>query len=542
MGSGANVLIIGIGGTGTKIVRNMLQGWKETGGKPKHIAAVIIDAHDGPPEGGVRSDWFYSGSTRINYPHAYSEHASNSRSRVSTWWPSRVQPAALVSFKDGCGALRANGRFYSLHFADRIKKAVLAAMDSLSHARQLDDRAPTSPMNWEAYICMSLGNGTGAGNLFPVAAIVRHLLLERGATTPVVTGVVVPASVTKAGNSGMLSQHVAAAGVASLIEIQYECARKGDASKLRPTSAYEHVGFVDGNYEVFRPWRGSPAASEAMTAKPYDQVLILDQFNTSGVRHDYPGILSAAAEALRALLGGADPDCRIMDLGTRTEGKPFGSIGVMAYATPTRELAAWCSARQALLALAEAQRTEFDVTRASDLDLLSDRHGTHALGRPVLEKAATSADAVALSVDFFVDHVLEVREEGADDIFGRFDTAVQELEQTFEAGARAAVDCADMKERAEKLSSMLGMLKRAETECAKFQRVMDQEFTRLPAGKATGYAQDHEGAGLQWLIEARALSFVEKGQFGLGATWLTALGASVERQQQCSDQANQGRG
>ena len=534
MASAANILIIGVGGTGTRIVRNMLQGWKENGGKPKHIAAVVIDAHDGPPEGGVRSDWFHGGSSRINYAKAHSDHLLQPRSKLGAWWPSRIHPISGVSFHNGCGAMRANGRFFSFHFADRIRDAVLRAMDSLSHARALGDRAPASPMNWEAYICMSLGNGTGAGNLLPVSAIVRHLLLERGATTPIVTGVVVPASVTKAGNSGMLSQHVAAAGVGSLIELQYECSRKSTSARHKPNTPYEHIGVVAGNYEAFRPWHGSPPNSpEALTAKPYDQILILDQFNTSGVRHDYEGILSAAAEALRALLGGSDPTCRIMDLGTRTEGKPFGSIGVMAYAAPTRALAAWCAARQSLHTLAEARRTSFLLDRAGDLEVLDDRSGSRTLGRPALQKCGSSEEAVALSVDFFVDHVLDVREEGdSNDVFNRFTEAVTALEGTFEAAARSAAECKDMKERTGKLSGLLGSIKRAETECTKFERQLELEFAREPAGKPTRYGDDHEGAGTRWLVEARALLFIERGQFGLASTWLSALAASIDRQRQ----------
>ena len=528
MASRSNVLIIGVGGTGTKIIRNMLDGWMNTGGKPRHIAAVIIDAHDGTPEGGQRSDWFFSGSTRIHYPNAHNQHLGNPKSRLERWWPDRVHPSMGVGFHEGCGALRANGRFYSLHYADRIKSAVIAAMDSLSHARNLEDRAPDSAVNWEAYVCMSLGNGTGAGNLIPVAAIVRHLLLDRGAVTPRVTAVVVPASVTKVGNRGMLAHHVAAAGIAALVELQYECSRK--TAGHRPTTPYEHVGFVDGNYEIFRPWRGNASSEVALTTGPYDQILLLDQFNTSGIRHDYAGILTAAAEALRALLGGADPEHRLMDYGTRTEGKPFGSLGVMAYATPTRELASWCAAQQALLTLDEAQRAEFDVKLASDLELLDDRVGLHQLGRPTLQKAKDSAEAVALSVDFFVDHVLEIREKGADDLFNRFEAAVAQLKTKFDIAAQAAVACTALKERADKLSALLGVLEQTDKECAKFESMMDSDFTRPPVGNPQSYGEDHEAAGTRWLLEAKALLFVDKGLFGLGATWLHALGESVERQ------------
>jgi hypothetical protein len=522
MGSAANVLLVGVGGTGTKIVRNMLESWDRDGGHPRHIAVAIIDAHDGPPEGGTRPDWVYSGSSRIDFQRVYADHASKPASGLKNWWPSRVQVNPVVGFHHGCGATRANGRFFAFHYAERIQRTITQAMNRLSSARHLRDAAPTEAVNWEAYICCSAGNGTGAGNLLPMAALVRHALLERGATGPRVHAVIVPASVTKGGQSGMLSAHVAAAGVASLLELQFEANRKSQ-SLARPDRPYIHRGNIGGNYEDFRPYRDCPDNSPAaLAALPYDSVYILDQFNSAGVKHEYPEIITAGAEALRALLGGTDQDNRLMDLEVRagTEGRNFGSMGVMAFSAPTDKLATWCTGKQVQAALGDARRTTFDLGRAADVDLLVERVGSDALD---LGRVKKPDEAVAASVEFFVDHVIRAREAGANDLFDRFKESFDQLSATFKAKLAKARDTVDVKERVVAYGEVSGAFDATRQEVAKFEAMLVRDFESLPDPEVIRYAQGRDGAGAKWLIEARALSFLEQGKPGLGATWFRAL-------------------
>jgi hypothetical protein len=531
MGSAANVLLVGVGGTGTKIVKNMLEGWERDGGLPRHVTAAIIDAHDGQPEGGIRRDWVYSGSRRIDFQREWALHHARSDSGLSSWWPSRVQQNARVGFHDGCGATRANGRFFSFHYADRIKDTIVAAMDRLSSARFLGDASPNQPLNWEAYICLSLGNGTGAGNMLPIAAMVRHLLLERGAIAPRVSGVVVPGSVTKAGQGGMLSAHVAASGVAALLELQYEANRKS-GSLDQPTEPYVHVGYVGGSYAEFRPFAGLSDTSEAaINALPYDNVFVLDQYNSSGVRHEYGEILTVGAEALRALLTGADQDSRIMDLEVRagTEGRNFGSLGVMAYAAPTAQLATWCAAKQVMNVLKEGSRTKFQLDHEADKDLLMERGGKAPLD---ISKARSAEEAVSASVLYFCDHVLQAREAGTNDIFERFQPAHDKLTAEFNALTKAAAEETNLKEKAGKYANMLGAMDAMRTEVAKFDAMLGREYAALPDEGITRYAQGTDQAGAQWILEARALSFLEAGKPGLGATWFAALQVCLAEQKQ----------
>ena len=529
MGSASNVLLIGVGGTGTKIVRKMLEGWKSDGGLPQNIAVAIIDAHDGTPEGGRRPEWTFMRSSKINFQKEYGNHYDKSASGLAAWWPSRVQVNSVVGFHHGCGATRANGRFFAFHYAGHIRDTIVRALDTKASSRSLKDAAPTSAINWDAFICMSAGNGTGAGNMLPVAAIVRQVLLERGSMNPRVNAVVVPASVTQTGNNGSLRSHVAAAGVAALLELQYECNRKSDG--LRPERPYSHVGYVHGQYEVFRPWYGSaPTSAEALTALPYDNVFVLDRFNMSGVSHEYDEIVTAGAEGLRALMGGADQDNRVMDLEVRagTDGRNFGSLGVMTFAAPTRELASWCAGRQGLAVLKDGARGTFDVAVRGDLDLLAERDDTAVLD---LTKCKTGDDALAASVAFFVDHALEAREIGANDMFARFDSSYKELEARFNQLAGAASATTDAKDRQDKYASLLGVLDSARAEVAKYDSLLARDFDRQPANPdAHRFADEHDGAGGRWLIEARALSFLEQGKSGLGAAWLRALRQNLDNQ------------
>jgi hypothetical protein len=527
MPSNLKTLVIAIGGTGTKIAKLLTDRWENR--PPTDVSIVVVDAHTGGPEARVPT-MAYSSSEQIDYPAEWSRLNSDGRSALSSWWPSRVLPQKLVGFDEGCGAIRANGRFFVMRHADYIVESIETGIAKLSEARRLGLDGQYAPIQWEVYVLCSLGNGTGGGAFMDVAAIAKDILLGRGFTNPLVTGVFIPGSVTRNGSRGrdqdVMENRVAASGFASLVELQYEFNRDSRYA-FRPDKPYSFIGWSGSTYREFEPARGIESQEQAATqGQPFDFAFVLDVANKRAVLNNYHDLLEAGAEALVALIGGADADSRLLDLRVLCEdGRRFCSFGSMALEAPTAQLVQYCAAKLSLQALAWAGN-ERGIKPDIDADLLVDRLPGGA------ERLDAREITLEKSADFFLDKVLNVKEGGANpeqmnDVFAQFDTVDSDLRVAFRSiqGDRglSKLERSQMVDKAHQLRSYL--LSKAQDLPRQREAQMKALWERVPGSNVRCYGdlKKLEQAGTRWLLEQRVGAFVERGAFGPLVQWLTEL-------------------
>jgi len=546
MAANTRILFVGVGGTGTKIVRSILDKWEQQLGRPpRHVTVASIDAHSGSPEGGRLRHVAFSGSEKIDYPAEHARLLEIPDSQLEDWWPQRVFPEARVGFHDGCGAKRSNGRFWAMSQAERIVGAIERALDRLTAAGSVGLTGQAGEIDWEAYVCCSLGNGTGGGAFMSVGAMVKDILKRRGVKNPKVTGVFIPGSVTRWGSGGRgeeaMQHQVAASGFASLVELQHEfyrdsAARDDELSMPKPDKPFEVKGWTNGYWHSFRPSYGIPAGSDgAIRESPFDFALILDRETADGYTNTYDALFDGAAEALKSLLGGADQDSRMLDLEIKCkEGRRFGSLGAKSLVAPTSALTAWAARRQVEQAFRHAVDERIDT--ATDLHLLADQvPGGLRLGAEQLAKLDDAGEALRASVDFFIDHVLEVKESGdSNDLFDGFEAVSASLSQDF-SRALEGLQTADRKQVSRQAEAVVSnLLKVAKGEGERFEKDLARTWGRAPSRVASyDRLEDLGEAGPQWLLEFRLAKFVDAGLPGLGVTWLDEL----ERQLQANLQS-----
>src|SRR3954453_3251468 len=120
-------IIIGVGGTGTKIIREISDRWETTKNRPRGVALAVIDARDLPPENGEITNAIFLPNKPINFGDEYAAF----RSTVEPWWPKSTAPVSWINFSDGCGAIRSYGRFFAFYYASKIRRTIEEATSSL---------------------------------------------------------------------------------------------------------------------------------------------------------------------------------------------------------------------------------------------------------------------------------------------------------------------------------------------------------------------------------------------------------------------------
>jgi hypothetical protein len=532
MASNSKILFVGVGGTGSNMVQKIIEKWERDGQRPRHVAIALLDAHSGRPQGAAsRTASTFSGSHKIDYPKEHSRYKDARDCDLADWWPSRVYPQERVGFHDGCGAIRPNGRFWTMSHADRIRSSLERAMDTLSSAGSVSLAGQTDEVQWEAYVCCSLGNGTGGGSFMAVGAMVKDLLRRRGSTNPKVVGVFIPGSVTRWGSAGRgqeaMQHQVASSGFAALIELQHEFNRDRSDGAHSPDTPYVHKGWSNGYWHESVPWYGIPAGdSQALRAKPFDTALILDRFNPNGYKNEYNELFDAGAEALKSLLGGADQDSRLLDLEIKMkEGRRFGSLGAISYVAPTQAMTDWGLAQQVLNAIKAAGNKKIELPR--DAHLLQEKvpGGAHLTVDTINEMRGADA-ALEASVDFFIDHVLEAKEkDDTNDLFDRFEPVSQGLQQEFDSAVDSLTNASQEEAVRQAEAVVSGLMRVAQGNEARFQKDLD-EYWDLKPDDPQDYSLGE--AGVKWLLEERVSRFVDAGAFGVADVWLGELDKQVK--------------
>lgn len=501
-------LIIGLGGTGTKIVRRIRKRWDDLG-EPVNAELAIIDARSEQPEEGPVEGAIFTPNPTISFPedfHSFREHTEG-------WWPEMIQPDSSIDFSNGCGAVRANGRYFAFRFARIIRQTVDAAIQNLiiKEPRNLGGNARRVVV----YLVGSLGNGTCGGAFMDIATIVRSRMAERFRTNRIY-GVFVPGSVTRLmSKEEDLGRRIGASGFASLVELQYEANRNGQ-DDFRPRQAYQFQGWADGMIRTF-----ALSAEENPRLSPIDRVFIMNGYDTAGRESDYPTLLNVAAEAIGQLVGGADANDRLLDGFVAVPADyPFGSLGALRLVVPGKHLLRYAVLAKSLEGLGAG--TSVDLERWRELLELKTLPPEPRLLLPAHDAS------IEKHVGLFLEHVLEIREREMDQVLDRFKDAEESLVKDFDEimeGVATATKPADIKNKGVEIWQFVESALGSEND----RRLEKDRKDVLLAGPGSLWLRRPRNpetptdAGIKWKIDRMVSSFVRAGAFSLLAEWLDEL-------------------
>lgn len=514
-------IIIGVGGTGTKIIREISRRWDTTGRRPPGVALAVVDARDMAPENGEIPGAIFLPNKPINFGDEFAAF----KDVVSEWWPKTVFPGPWINFSEGCGAMRPYGRFFAFYYSSKLRRTIEEATSSL--VLRGPGNVGRHGLAFSIIVVGSLGNGTGGGTMLDVATLARHHISY--ATRQITClGIFIPSSVTRAGNVGVPAKRVGASGFASLLELQYEFNRADTSADFRPTTPYKFKGWSGVDYTEFHPGQDDELST------PYDAVLLLDRRDRKGLTVDYPGLINIAAEGISMLAEGGDADSRLVDSFTMiaTGGaKRFGSLGATRVTVPGTELLQYATGVHSLSMIDTAISSDEDAWR----HLLADETPGDARKR-ILKREDAS---IATSVDFFLEHILGIKETEAktkarrqeadrtfNQLFDRFDA---DDKRTLKEFADITADLSHLKDadaiynRAAQINQFIKE-RTADLGIKRSDALTDNLWKKEPNPNP----EKPLDAGVKWLINDRVMEFVNAGAFGLLAAWLHEFNEQIE--------------
>lgn len=520
-------IIIGVGGTGTKIIREISDRWETTKNRPRGVALAVVDARDSTPENGEITNAIFLPNKPINFGDEFREF----RSTVEPWWPKSTAPVSWINFSDGCGAIRSYGRFFAFYYASKIRRTIEEATSSL--VLKAPGNVSSHGLAFSIIVVGSLGNGTGGGTMLDVATVARHQLSY---VTKQITclGIFIPGSVTRGGNTGFLAKRVAASGFASLLELQAEFNRADETSDLRLNTPYKFVGWSGVDLTEFVP------GADEEYATPYDAVLLLDRTDRRGLQVDYPTLINVAAEGISMLSEGGDADNRLVDAFTMVSAggaKRFGSLGAARITIPGDEMLDFCTAAHAQSALELARFADADGERWAHL-LADETPGDERKRRLKPEDAD-----VATSVDFFIEQVLGIKEtqkskpKGGKEFNQLFDRFAIDDERTLKEFDDITDDLTSLKDpkaivsRAYQIQSFVD--ERVNSLGHRIDALTDGETSFWAAPQNP--VKPHE-AGVKMRINRRIMEFVNAGAFGLLDGWLGEFREQIKANKESIDE------
>jgi hypothetical protein len=509
------VLVFGVGGTGTKIIKNIHSKWiREYGYLPDDIGLAVIDARK-TPEGGPIQDVVFKSNQFFDYEKEWED----SKREINNWWPYPSRPHFTVDFSDGCGATKGNGRFFLYRTIDHITETVDALFGKITaaHPQNVNDS------KYEVFIVGSLGNGTGGGTFMDIANIVKSRIVTNNNKVTCV-GIFLPGSVTKHGNNaGIIRKRVAANGFASLLEIQCEFNRRNrkNAGILVPQQGrYVFTDFNGANY-----YPGDQNVSDDVP--PIDLALVMENINRKGQQHLYPSLITIASEALFSLVSGIDSSDRGLDQVVHTpDGRMFGSFSALRVLVPKKLIFENVCSEYANKVINNMINNDSDCC-----ELLVEQDVS---GRTIIREDETS---LSKSVDVFMKDVLKIKEtdssaNGSADtnqLFDRFskdDYILEEQLVRYESEIDEAKNNEELRNSTEELVSFV----QENTEgLAKFRnKLLFEDSGSLWLRKPLDSKESIADAGTKWLIMNRVSKFVDAGAFALLKDWLCELQNLVE--------------
>ena len=554
-----NTLLIAAGGTGTTSVRNVFSAWNRAGIEaPPNVAVAVIDAHatvEPPKPGfyGLGNNPSYSGSQMVE-PSVQWGHVKD---KIANWKPDMVNAAPEAPFSNGCGAIRFNGRYWLAIQGARAQRAIARAIESVQSYGQAGSGPASGQMNWQVYICASLGNGTGAGIFMGLGAIAKDVLFRRfDAVTPQVWGVFVPGTVTKHGNKTQTKARVMSAGIASLVELQYEFNRDGAEDRFGDGSSKSTVAQAIGRpddpyaidirdietqeWQTFRPYHDDVARDDRWTGRPIDYGMILDVKNRNSIQYNYKALCESGGTALAAMIMGADAGNRLLDTRLHRQECRFGSFSSLSFMVPSGSLQKSFAAENLADAYASMVSDSVDPSDPIHRKLLSISPGSlggddrQTLTTTDIEKLKPK-EAVRTSVDTFIDHVIDAKEkDGKNDLFDRLKDDTRTFQENFRRKLKGALESESTGDKQEQLEIALGSLKRTiETAWPnKVEEALKMHLDRHPEDDVLDdlnvldnpfAGATPQNAGARYLVDVKISQFVTHGQFGLAIAWLEEL-------------------
>ncbi len=508
-------IIIGLGGTGTKVVRRIRNRWQDTG-LPSATSLAVIDARSRDPENGPIDDAVFVKNSVQPLTTQYALY----RDQVASWWPPQVTASPEIDFSDGCGAARVNGWFFASRFSEGIERTLRTAARSITAKTPHGGAVDASRFN--VYLVGSLGNGTGSGTFMAVGAMAKALLANYGVDSVKVYGIFISASVTRKDHIGnILHDRIGANGVAALLELQYEFNRGDESADLRPRAPFVFAA-TDG-VTVFRPG----ANADDMQAVPIDQVFLLDEYDRRGSSTDYHSLINMASSGIALMVEGADADSRLLDAFVhRDPSRRFGSFGAVRMRVPATEILDWAVTTRTAGAAAAAASSDEQTWRG----LLADRTLD---GKVVLppEKAT-----IRSSVQFFIQHLLRIRETGDgggneyNQLFDLFSEEDKALQKQLTGHLEGLDGLTDEKEIVGRATAVTNFVKRNTGQLAgEREQALLGERGGLWARRPRNPEEVEPGeAGTKWLLDRRVRQMAEAGAFGLLMAWLEELKKQVE--------------
>ncbi len=317
---GNPTLVVGVGGTGNQVVARL----EELVGDPagRGFAFALIDARSAP-EKPVRHARFLPVREAINLSSAWHEV----KDEIAAWWPPRLQPSGAVTYRDGCGMVRAYGRFFAVYHAPLVVRTITDGLAELARNVAPDVAADTL----DCFIVGSLTNGTGAGALHEVALLVRrHAREDRGYAQVRIVGVHLDATAIGGAEAalagGVPDRRRVANALAALLELQH-------AYDVRLQGGVPYTTRLQGADGAWFDLACEPGTS------PYDYTLLFQGTRRSGRAQGREEAIERAAEALAIWIGGADRTNRALDLFVSVDDRGrFGGMGAARLKVPDRAL------------------------------------------------------------------------------------------------------------------------------------------------------------------------------------------------------------
>jgi hypothetical protein len=364
-------LVIGLGGTGTNVVRHVKRRILQHYGDgtlaelPQMIQVLAIDSEplvNGATEQALHPDEFaylgrFDGSKLIENKQAHAPYLD--------WWKWKDDEVNLGYIHNGARQLRPVGRLCFVRnytaFRAAVKKKLARVNKLEAKARAEEDGYPTQVTQKLIFITGSICGGTGAGLLVDTARAIRDY--EHDAT--IIAILAMPSVFVEDIQSNIQQRRIRANAYAALKEIHY---LQNNSEHFKITLPYE-------DHQV-------PGTAN----KAFDQVFLVEMTDDEGIA------LSSKSNAEQAIAHFIQLTC-LSDLGktilarnVNVDKMEYSSFGVSSIVMPEQSLKSYMASRLLEETLSSLLKPSFEVVRP--VDLWSEMPG-------VLEDVANESVSVA---------------------------------------------------------------------------------------------------------------------------------------------------
>jgi hypothetical protein len=175
------ILLIGLGGSGQKIVLHLKRRFLETYGVvPPSVKMLCLDTDAAPvpmPSASGEKEYRLDPHEFIHIKVDQPEDFIKRTPHVDTWF---VKPMPAGAITAGAGAVRQNGRLGLFHhlttFLNRVGDICIQLTDADLNRKMTEAGFELSVKETEIYVCGSLAGGTGSGTFLDVGILLRDMM------------------------------------------------------------------------------------------------------------------------------------------------------------------------------------------------------------------------------------------------------------------------------------------------------------------------------------------------------------------------------